>query len=104
MNRRTFMRGAVIAASTPATIGALSLAIPDMYREWLTVKNRDVLNMSDEENDVQSERYIALQARILAAEPETPSDVALQFLVDTDGGDSYVSDVFVNRIRQLAAA
>lgn len=104
MNRRDILRGAIaFSVSAPATIGTLSMAIPDLYREWLIVRNRDSLSLSEEENEAQSERYISLQARILASEPQDARDVALMFLVDTDGMDSYPSDVFLDRVRQLAA-
>lgn len=104
MNRRSFIRGAVIAASTPATIGALSMAITDMYREWLTIRHSPADLRTDDEMDVGLSRYETLQKAIIEAEPQSPRDVAIQFIVDTDDGLSYHSDIFEQRIRQLAAA
>lgn len=104
MDRRTFIRGAVIAASTPAAIGALTMAIPDMYREWLAIRDKPASDKDDDELDEGASRYQILQARIIEAEPQTPRDVAIQFLVDTDDAESDFSDIFERRIRQLAAA
>ncbi|MBO9168425.1 hypothetical protein [Rhizobium sp. L245/93] len=78
--------------------------IPDLYLEWLAIRDRDNSNTGDEEDAAFHMRYMALQARIIAAEPATPRDVAIQFLVDTDDGESDFSEAFQNRIRQMASA
>jgi hypothetical protein len=74
-----------------------------MYAEWLAVRYRPSAGKTDAEMDEGSSRYLELQAAIIAAEPQTPSDVAIMFIVDTDDGDSYHSDIFETRIRELAA-
>jgi len=104
MDRRTFMKAAAIAASTPATIGSISVAISDMYREWLAVRYRPSAGKTEAEMDEGFYRYQTLQRSIIEAEPQTPRDVAIQFIVDTDDGDNYHSDDFERRIRQLAAS
>jgi len=102
MDRRTFIKGAVISASPPAAIGAISMSIPDMYKEWLEVRNRDNSGMTDAEDEADFARYCDLQDRIVAADPQTPRDVAIQFLVDTDDMDGDVTEGFLRRLRQLA--
>jgi len=90
-------------ASTSQAVATASPTIPEMYEEWLVIRNRDLADMSDEEVDVGYQQYASLQALIIAAEPQTPRDVAIQFLVDTDDTDSHVSDEFESRVRELAA-
>ncbi|WP_337181422.1 hypothetical protein [Shinella sp.] len=43
-----------------------------------------------------------MQASIIAAEPQMPRDVAIQFLVDTDDTDSDFSKEFESRVREIA--
>lgn len=80
----------------------VSPSIPDMYAEWLAVRSRPRDGKTDEEMDVGFSRYQELQAAIIAAEPQTPRDVAIMFMVDTDFTDSIWSDDFEARIRALA--
>ncbi|MGZ9718751.1 hypothetical protein [Rhizobium miluonense] len=76
--------------------------IPILYDEWLAVRNRDIAPQTEEEAEAGYEKYADLQSRIIAAEPQTPSDVAIQFLVDTDDADSSYSKIFLERIRQIS--
>lgn len=79
-----------------------SANIPTMYAEWVAIRNRPSTDKTDEEMDEGSTEYMRLQAQIIAAEPATPADVAIIYLVDTDDGDSYPSDTFEARVRELA--
>ncbi|WP_432344774.1 hypothetical protein WMC41_16120 [Shinella yambaruensis] len=81
---------------------APSRTIPEMYAEWLATRNRPSTDKTDEEMDKGSTEYQRLQAQIIATEPATPADVAMMYLVDTDYGDSYPSDTFEARVRELA--
>lgn len=86
----------------PAAGGAMPATIPQMYAEWLAIRNRPSAEKSDEEMDEGSSAYGRLQAQIIASQPVAPGDVAIMFLVDTDDGDNYHSDVFEARARELA--
>jgi hypothetical protein len=90
-------------ASTSQTVATALPTIPEMYEEWLAVRNAPS-DRTDEEMDEGLSRYQILQARIIAAEPQTPRDVAIMFIVDTDDGESHSSDIFEARVRDLAAA
>jgi hypothetical protein len=89
-------------ASTGQTVATVSPTIPEMYEEWLAVRNHSVIGMTEEEADAIYQQYASLQARIIAATPQMPRDVAIQFLVDTDDTDSDFSNEFERRVRQLA--
>lgn len=73
--------------------------IPAMYAEWLSVKDAVT---PDGEEEPNPSRYQQLQAAIIAAEPLTPQDVAIMYIVDTDDCGSDPSDFFLDRVRQIA--
>lgn len=89
-------------ASTGQAVATASPTIPEMYEEWLAVRNRDLVDMTEEEADAGYQQYASLQACIIAADPQTPRDVAIMFMVDTDFTDSSWSDMFEKRMRALA--
>ncbi|MBB5043466.1 hypothetical protein [Shinella fusca] len=89
-------------ASTGQTVATASPTIPEMYEEWLAVRNHNVIGMAEEEADAVYQQYASLQARIIAAAPQMPRDVAIQFLVDTDDTDSDFSKEFERRVRLIA--
>lgn len=91
-------------ASTSQAVSIASPTIPEMYEEWLAIRGRDLTGMTDEEADVGYRQYASLQARIIAAEPQTPRDVAIMFMVDTDFTDSSWSGMFENKMRAFAEA
>jgi hypothetical protein len=90
--------GRVAAGQTVATA---SPTIPEMYEEWLAVRNAPS-DRTDEEMDEGLSRYQILQARIIAAEPQTPRDVAIMFIVDSDYMESDHSEEFESRVREIA--
>lgn len=100
--RNTFKAALVLAVATPATVGIVSMAIPDMFREWLVLRDRDYANMASEQAAADYEQYAALQALIIAAEPETTRDVAIQAFVDSDGLKSEFSEAFLQRMQRIA--
>lgn len=88
-------------AATGQTVAAASPTIPEIYEEWLAVRNASS-DWTDEEMEDGLSRYQTLKARIIAAEPQTPRDVAIMLIVDSDYMESSNSDEFEERIRQLA--
>lgn len=88
-------------ASTSQTVATTSPAISEMYEGWLAVRNAP-LDRTDEEMDEGLSRYQILQARIIAAEPQTPRDVAIMFIVDSDYMESDYSEEFESRAREIA--
>ena len=84
-----------MSANAPASI-------PEMYAEWLAIRNRPSAERTDEDMDEGCSEYQRLQAQIIATSPFAPGDVAIMFLVDTDDGDSSVSEIFEARARELA--
>ena len=60
--------------------------------------------MSEDDLDANFQSYLRLQSAIVAAEPRSARDVAIQFLVDSDSHESENSAGFVNAMRQLAEA
>lgn len=89
-------------ASTNQAVATVSPTIPEMYEEWLAIRDRDLTGMTDEEADVGYRQYASLQARIITAEAQTPRDVAIMFIVDSDYMESDHSEEFEQRMRQLA--
>ncbi|GLR49908.1 hypothetical protein KYK30_30090 [Shinella yambaruensis] len=88
-------------AATGRTVATASPTIPEMYEEWLAVRNAP-WDRTDEEMDEGLSRYQILQARIIAAEPQTPRDVAIMFIVDSDYMESDHSEEFESRVREIA--
>jgi len=80
----------------------LCSSISEMYAEWLAILNGPQDTRSDEEFEREPSRYQILQNLILKAEPQTPQDVAMMILADTDDGQSFRSEEFDARIRELA--
>lgn len=80
---------------------AMPVTISTLYAEWIAIRHKPTSERSEAELNEEPSRYQVLQEAIIAAEPRTPRDVAMMFIVDIDDGDSYHSDVFETRIREL---
>jgi hypothetical protein len=87
--------------SVQAAGEAMPATIPTLYAEWIAIRHKPTSEKSEAELNEEPSRYQVLQKAIIAAEPRTPQDVAMMFIVDTDDGDSYHSDVFEARVREL---
>lgn len=96
-------RGALIGAlvSTAATVSAIAVTpaghsspISTLFAEWLPLR--------DGSGDDNFARYLDLQARITGSTPAHVRELAMQFVVETDDGDSDFRDVFFARVRKLA--
>ncbi|WP_313195882.1 hypothetical protein [Shinella zoogloeoides] len=79
------------------------MTIAELYAEWLSILEGPEDTRSDEEIEREPSRYQILQNLIVKAEPQTPQDVAMMYLADTDDGQSFRSEEFDARIRELAA-
>lgn len=77
--------------------------ISTMYALWLAIRD-DTTQCAEAEYDAAYRRYADLQQRIVAETPLSARDVAIQFVVETDDGDSCHRDVFLTQMRALASA
>lgn len=85
--------------SLPSPAGT---AIDRLYGEWLLV--RDSARSENTDFNRLMERYRVLQESIIKAEPVTPTDVAIQFYVDADSGESDNSEEFRDKLISRALA
>lgn len=79
-------------------------SIPEMFAEWLSILNGPPDDRSDEEFEREPSRYRVLQDEIVKADPHTPQDVAMMYIADTDDGQSFRSEEFDARVRELAGS
>ena len=107
ISRRTVMHGLpmeLAAGVIPLAAAAVAVSIPDLYRQWRACREGNWYGMKEGDLDANFVAYQRLQSAIVAAEPRTARDVAIQFLVDSDSHESENSAGFVNSMRQLAEA
>ncbi|MEQ1954438.1 hypothetical protein [Mesorhizobium sp. CN2-181] len=76
--------------------------IAELFQQWQEARDTDVSGMTEAEAEVILATYQRLQQAIIDAEPSTPSDVAMQFVADSDCCDSANSQQFVGRLCRLA--
>lgn len=88
------------AALVAANEGASE--IQTLFREWLYVARRYAWPETQEEADRGYAEYRRLQDAIIFAEPVCARDVAIMLYVDTDEGESLVSDDFRRRMYAVA--
>ena len=103
ISRRTLMHGlpiALAASVIPVAAAAAATSIPELYRQWRIC--REWTGSDDAEGNANYLQYCSLQSQIVAAEPRNARDVAIQFLVDSDGYESENSPGFVDAMRKLA--
>ncbi len=99
INRRFVFLGALastaaLGAALAATAANPSSIVSTLFPEWLALR--------DTSDDASFARYLDLQARITSAPPASARELAMQWVVETDDGDSDFRDVFFARIRSLA--
>lgn len=102
ITRRSMLAGipAVgMAPIVPAVAEPMKTEVEALFAEWLAVANRPQ-DPAEDDNWGES-RYVRLQACILAAEPTTPRDVAIQFFVDCDQFGSDFSEHFEALVKRL---
>ena len=107
ISRRNILHGlplAIAAGAIPLTAAAVAVSIPELYRQWRACREGHWCGMSDDDLDANYLDYQRLQSAIVAAQPLTARDVAIQFLVDTDEHESENSAGFVEAMRKLADA
>lgn len=98
------LAGGVAIMAMPPAAAAPASSIKDMVVQLhalFTRTGRD--NETDQEAEAHCEAFSALQTCIIRAEPQTPRDVALQFLADTFFGDTDNSDEFRDRLLAMGA-
>ncbi|MCZ3380395.1 hypothetical protein [Rhizobium sp. AG207R] len=79
-----------------------SADISAMFARWIEVRRYSCGNHSEDEHEENYKNYRELQVRIVGAHPTTSEDVAMQFVVDTDEGDSDSSKIFRKKMFALA--
>ncbi|MDL2401587.1 hypothetical protein [Rhizobium mayense] len=77
-------------------------SISEMFAQWNEARRRGYENSSEEEHEKNYAKYRDLREHIVVAHPATPKDLAIQFVVDTDEGDSEGSEAFRKKIFALA--
>ncbi|HEV2517922.1 MAG TPA: hypothetical protein VGV07_21905 [Devosia sp.] len=85
---------AAIVSASAVTAAGTSSPISTLFPEWLALREG-----SGDENFA---RYLDLQERITGSTPAGARELAMQFVVETDDGDSDFRDAFFARVRQLA--
>lgn len=83
----------------PAAAEPAPTEVEELFGKWLAVANGPQ-DPAEDDNWGES-RYVRLQASILAAEPVTARDVAIQFFVDCDQFGSDFSDHFEALVKRL---
>ena len=76
--------------------------ISDLYRQWIAVRNEEWRSLSQADLDTRHATYLDLQARLTELAPTTAADLAMQFIAETDDGESDERDSFFDRVRTLA--
>lgn len=77
--------------------------IEALYREWKAIRDGDFSADTNDAAEMHHARYVDLQAAITAMTPTSARDVAIQFTVETDEGDSDYRDAFALVMAQMAA-
>lgn len=77
-------------------------AVSDLFAEWQAVCARVSASRTDDEANVHMRAYWRLQRRIGAMRPATAREAAMQFMVETDDGESDYRNAFYRRVRKLA--
>lgn len=80
---------------------ALSSEIERLYREWLVVRELPAVDGEEVETD-SYRRYAALQQQITSIRPRTVKELAIQWMVETDMGESCARDEFFEAVKALA--
>jgi len=88
------------AAIVPVQAHPEQTKVNALFTEWLDAANAAELEPEEDEKWGES-RYVRLQTAILAAEPESPRDVAIQFFVDCDRFGSDFSEHFKALVTRL---
>ena len=107
ISRRSILHGlpvAIAAGAIPLAAATLAVSIPDLHRRWRACRESNWCGRSEDDLDANYLAYQRLQSAIVAAEPLTARDVAIQFLVDSDSYESENSAGFVEAMRKLAEA
>jgi len=89
-----FVRPAISASDAPATITSL-------FPQWQAAR-QDPESEGEDEAAARMGRYVALQRRITAMRPGTVREAAMQFVVESDDGESEYREAFYRRLRRLA--
>ena len=89
-----------LAAIVPASAGDNSII--NLFRQWRAVRDEDWSGLPDVEAERLWRRYDSLRRSIEECRPTTATELAMQFIVMTDDGDSEYPADFLSKARALA--
>lgn len=112
MNRREALRTLAAGSATGALAAGVIIATPPAKAVTVSPIEQMVGQLrimfdrpnaaTEAECEANYEAFRTLQTRIVTTAPQTPRDVALQFMADTHWGDTGMGDEFSDHLRRLA--
>ena len=75
--------------------------IQQLFHQWDEARQFDFSRASEEECERKLAEYVRLKEAVISAEPLSPRDLALMLYVDTDAGDSMMSETLTARLCRL---
>lgn len=72
-----------------------------LFDQWKAIVEEGCRHMTDAQLDERCQRYSALQDQIAALKPRTAAELAMQFYVATDRGESHCPDEFMSVVKAL---
>ena len=85
----------------PAPAFGAAPTITELFDEWHAARH-DGADETENQANTRFARYQDLQRRITAMRPKSVREAAMQFMVETDDGESDYRDAFYRRLRRLA--
>lgn len=76
--------------------------IERLFEQWLRVRDCDTSRQTEAEREADFQLYCDLQDQITTLDPTSVKDLAIQFFVETNSGDSDYRDIFFSKISGLA--
>ena len=83
----------------PSEEGAGEIQV--LFYQWKASADEDWRHMTDAQMDECCQRHSTLQDQIVTLKPRTAEDLAMQFYVITDSGESEYPDEFMATVKAL---
>ena len=83
----------------PSEEGAGEIQV--LFDQWKASADEDWRHMTDAQMDECCQRHSTLQDQIVTLKPRTAEDLAMQFYVITDSGESEYPDEFMATVKAL---
>jgi hypothetical protein len=93
-----------IASSRGKALPSQDAGVAALFVEFIAARDAtdEAAKVSDQAAQPKLAEFRDVRTRLLAKEPATATDLAMQFIADTDDGESDVSDELMSRMRALA--